>query len=358
MMKRGKKRKRPVKQVRRPGLAPGTLVFIGEKKIEASNVLLIQYNEEQLLEQAKNDSIPEAQAGNFLNWFDLKGLHNVELISEFGKKYNVHPLALEDVLDTQQRPKFEDYEDAIFITLRAITFDKESHEIVLEHIGIYAGADFIISFQERLDDTFAPVRDRLRASSGRIRKRGTDYLAYALVDSIVDNYFVVLDHLQEAIENLEDEILLNPDSQVKGKIHQLRLQILQVRKSVLPLREAVGWFNKSDCPVVQESTDVFTRDLYDHILQVMDMVDTYRDILNGLYDLYLSEISFRTNSVMQLLTIISTIFIPLTFLVGIYGMNFQYMPELEWRYGYFFVWGLMIIVAIIMLLIFRQKKWL
>ncbi len=202
------------------------------------------------------------------------------------------------------------------------------------------------------------MRERIRSASGRIRKRGSDYLAYALADSVVDHYFIVLDQLQEVIESLEEEVMYNPDNQTKGKIHQLKLQMLMLRRSILPLREAINWFVKSDCPIVQPETDVFTRDLYDHIIQIIDMVETYRDILNGLYDLYLSEISYRMNNIMQLLTIISTIFIPLTFLVGVYGMNFQHMPELTWQYGYFLVWGIMIIIAIMMLIYFRRRKWL
>lgn len=357
-MRTNRKKKAKSKQTRRPGLAPGTLVFTGEKKIANANVLMLQFREDKLIENFQKDAIPPPQQEALVTWYDVKGLHNVQLIEKLGLQYNVHPLVLEDILDTQQRPKFEEYENGIFITLRAFTFDQETQEITAEHIAIYAGEDFVLSFQELADDTFAPVRERIRISNGRIRKRGSDYLAYALVDSVVDHYFLVLDQIQETIEQLEDEVLNNPDRQSKERIHQLKLQVLQVRKYMLPLREAVNWFVKSDCPIIQESTELFVRDLYDHILQIIDMLDTYRDIMNGLYDLYLSEISYRTNSVMQLLTIISTIFIPLTFLVGVYGMNFKYMPELDWRYGYFFVWGLMVIMATIMLFIFRKKKWL
>lgn len=342
----------------KPGLPPGTRVFVGEQKIQQPIVTLVQYNDIQFIEKQAIDGIPNAERGSYLNWYDVKGLHDVMLVDQLGKQFQVHGLVLEDILDTQQRPKFEEYDKGIFITLQALTFNQEAQTIETEHIAIYAGLDFVLSFQEKDDDTFAPVRERLRNSSGRIRQRQSDYLAYALADSVVDHYFIILDQMQEVIESLEEEILYNPNNWSKSKIHQLKLQMLALRKAVMPLREAVNWFAKSECVIVQQSTEVFTRDLYDHIVQVIDIVETYRDILNGLYDLYLSEIGYRTNNVMRVLTIISTIFMPLTFIVGVYGMNFDIMPELRWKYGYYMVWGIMILLVIGMLLFFRRKKWL
>lgn len=342
----------------KPGLPPGARVFIGEQKVEKPIVSLIQYNENQFLEKEATNGIPSPEPGNFINWYDIKGLHDVTLIDKIGKAHELHGLVLEDILDTQQRPKFEEYENGIFITLQELVFDNDSQSIQTEHIAIYAGPNFVLSFQEKDDDTFAPVRERLRNSSGRIRQRQSDYLAYALADSVVDHYFIILDQIQEVIESLEEEILYNPNNWSKSKIHQLKLQMLTLRKAIMPLREAVNWFAKSECPIVQQSTEVFTRDLYDHIVQVIDIVETYRDILNGLYDLYLSEIGYRTNNVMRVLTIISTIFMPLTFIVGVYGMNFQFMPELHWRYGYYITLCIMVIITLGMLALFRKKKWL
>lgn len=341
-----------------PGLPPGTSVFIGEQKVDKPIVTLVQFNETQFFEKQATDGVPTAEVGDFINWYDVKGLHDVALIDKIGKQHKVHDLVLEDISDTQQRPKFEEYDDGIFITLKALTFDPENQEILTEHIALYAGPNFVLSFQEKDDDTFAAVRERIRNSSGRIRQRKSDYLAYALADSVVDYYFVILDQIQDVIESVEEEILYNPNNWSKSKIHHLKLQMLTLRKSLLPLREAINWFAKSECVIVQESTDVFTRDLYDHIVQVIDMVETYRDILNGLYDLYLSEIGYRTNNVVRVLTIISTIFMPLTFLVGVYGMNFDNLPELHWKYGYYLVWGMMILLVIGMLIYFRRKKWL
>lgn len=356
MKVRSKKKKK--NKLRQPGLPPGTPVFIGDQKMDQPIVTLIQFNEEQCFEKHSANGIPSAEPGNFINWYDVKGLHDIQLIDQLGKQFNLHPLVEEDILDTQQRPKFEEYEDGIFITLHAILFDREAQEIQNEHIAVYAGPDFVISFQEKDDDTFVPVRERIKNGSGRMRQRGSDYLAYALADSVVDHYFIVLDQMLEVIESLEEEILYNPNNWSKGKIHHFKLQMLNLRKSVMPLREAVNWFAKSECVIVKPTTDVFTRDLYDHIVQVIDMVETYRDILNGLYDLYLSEISYRTNNVMRVLTIISTIFMPLTFIVGVYGMNFDVMPELHWKYSYPLIWGIMLVVVFWMLVYFQRKQWL
>ena len=355
---KSKAKKSRKRTVRKPGLSPGTLVFTGEKLVEATSVLMLQYNEAELTETATVDALPLAPSEEKIAWYDVKGLHNVALVEVLGKRYGLHSLVLEDVLDIQQRPKFEEYDEGIFMILNAITFERETRQVQLEHIALYAGRGFLLSFQEKDDDTFAPVRERIRIANGRIRKRGSDYLAYALADSIVDNYFVVLDQVQEAIEELEEEVMYHPNSLTKSKIHRLKVQLLILRKAMLPLREAINWFVKTDCTIVQPETDVFTRDLYDHIIQAIDMVETSRDILNGLYDLYLSEISYRMNNVIQLLTIISTIFIPLTFLVGVYGMNFDNMPELHWQYGYFIVWGIMVAIAVWMLFYFRRRKWL
>lgn len=343
---------------RQPGLPPGTPVFIGEQKVEKPIITLIQFNENECFEQHSDHGIPPMQVGDFITWYDVKGLHDIRIIDELGELFKVHSLVLEDILDTQQRPKFEEYSDAIFITLNALLFDHDSQEVQTEHIAIYAGPNFVLSFQEKDDDTFVPVRERIKNGIGRMRQRGSDYLAYALADSAVDHYFIILDQVQEVIESLEEEILKNPEKLGKSSIHHLKRQILTLRKSVLPLREAVNWFAKSECPIVQPTTDVFTRDLYDHIVQVIDMVENYRDILNGLYDLHLTEIGYRTNNVVRVLTIISTIFMPLTFLVGVYGMNFDVMPELRWKYGYPAVWAVMIVIVIWMLLYFRRKKWL
>jgi len=349
-----RRRKRP----RKHGLPPGTLIFTGDRHSDAVAVTLVHYDEGVAFSTTTENVIPRADGGSLITWYDLRGLHNVPLIEELGRQYNVHPLVLEDVLDTQQRPKFEDYDNGIFIIAQALSFDDEAKSIQTEQIGIFAGEGFVLSFQEKPDDIFAGVRERIMNAGGRIRKRGADYLVYALLDTIVDHYYLVMDKLEEVIDAHEQEVLSNPSDMTKGNIHRLKLQVLSLRKSVHPLREAINAFSRSENAFVQDGTRVFIRDIYDHTIQIIDSIESWRDIINGLFDLYLSQLSYRMNNVIQVLTIISTIFIPLTFLAGVYGMNFDNMPELHWKYGYFMVWGVMVFTALGLLYLFRRRKWL
>ncbi len=347
------------KRPRKTGLPPGSLVFTGRKKVEETHVTLVQFNAEgQIFEQHAKEKLPTPEEGSLVSWYDIRGLHNVELMQALGERFNIHPLVLEDVLNTQQRPKFEEHESGIFLTVQSLTFDREKLEVQMEQVSIYAGKGFVISFQEDEDDLFPAIRERIHSGRGKIKKRGADYLSYALADNVVDHYYLLLDQMEGVLDELEEEILSRPGRNSKEKIHGLKIESIMLRKMVSPLREAIGRFSKTDSPFVEETTRIFLRDLYDHTIQVMDTIDTYRDVMNGLYDLYLSEISFRMNNVIQLLTIISTIFIPLTFLAGIYGMNFDYMPELHWKYGYFVLWGIMVLIAGGLIIIFKRKKWL
>ncbi len=353
------KSKKPLrKKLKRPGAPPGTLEFTGERRMEQPVLMRIRYNQQGFEAKKFPAGEPLAIDPNSVNWFDIMGLHEVELIERIGEQFKIHPLVLEDVLHTQQRPKFEEYGNEVFIVVQALSYDSFNHELTAEQIGIYFGENFIITFQENEDDTFKAVRERLETGSGRIRTRKPDYLAYALIDSIVDNYFDVLDKFEARMEELEAEIPLKPSRQVKEDILNLKFQMLALRKSVMPLREAIGKFSRSECSTVEESTGLFVRDLYDHVLRIADLVETYRDMLNGIQELYLSELSLRTNNVMQILTIITTIFVPLTFLVGVYGMNFDNMPELHWHYGYFYLWGFMIAISVALIFYFKNKKWL
>jgi magnesium transporter len=350
--------RRKKKIPRKHGLSPGTLVFTGTRHATTTEINLVQYGEEGLLDKFASDAIPAALPDFPVTWYDIRGLHHVELIEQLGQLYGVHALALEDVLDIQQRPKFEDYEDGIFIIAQALTFDDVTKDINYEQIAIFARDGLVLSFQEKPDDTFRTVRERLNSATGRIRKRGADYLVYALLDTIVDHYYLVLDKVEEMIEVQEDEVLNRPREESKGNIHRLKVQIITLRKAIAPLREAINAFSRSDNPFVRDQTRLYIRDIYDHTIQIIDAVETWRDILNGLFDLYLSQLSFRMNNVIQVLTIISTIFIPLTFLAGVYGMNFAYMPELQWRYGYFVLWGVMLLIAALLMWLFKRKNWL
>ncbi len=352
--------KKKKKQVHRKpaGLAPGTLVFTGKQYMDMPNVTLTLYNQEEIVEHLGVTKDSKIDRSQFISWYDVRGVHDLGLVESIGKKFNVHTLALEDIVDTHQRPKFEDYGDGIFITLRSLRFDKEELSIHTEQVSIYAGEKFILTFQEDDDDLFIPVRERMQHQTRRIRKGESDYLLYALVDLIVDNYYHVLDAIEEKIEELEEDILMNQDNAVKGRIHQLKVAGLHLKKSISPLREAISQFMKSENALIAAETKIFIRDMYDHVVQIIDSIESYRDLTNGLKDLYLSELSMRMNSVMQVLTIITTIFVPLSFLAGLYGMNFDHMPELHWENGYYFLLGIMFLVGGGLLVLFKIKKWM
>ena len=342
------------------GQPPGSLIFTGTKRSDAVHVHLMRYGEEAYTEQDERDAVPDPEDGANLpvRWLDVRGLHNEQLIERIGRRNRIHSLVLEDILDVRQRPKFDEYEDGFFLQMRAFHFDAISLEIKTEQVSIYVTEGRTFSFQEDTTDLFAVVRERIRTGRGKVRFRGADYLAYALADALVDSYFTIMDQVEELMEALEDEIMDDPEENLKQRIHHLRLQMLTLRKSVAPLREAVSKFSKSDHKLIEDRTYPFVRDLYDHTVQIADSIDTQRDVLNGLYDLYLSEISFRMNNVMQVLTIISTIFIPLTFLAGIYGMNFVWIPELQYKYGYPILLALMLLITVALIGYFRRKRWL
>ena len=343
---------------RKAGAPPGTMVYTGERQTEDIHVHLTQYYGDFFDVQTAQNDLPAPHTRQATIWYDLRGLHDTALVERMGKQYGMHPLALEDVVDVQQRPKMEIFEQGVMFTIKAFAFAPERLELSIEQVSIYLTEGVVISFQEDGGDLFKSVRKRLETSSGRIRTRGADYLAYALVDNVVDKYFTVIDQIEGELDKLEESIMRNPEIQTKSKIHDLRLSLLTLRKSISPLREMTTQFSDTESALITPDTQVYVRDLRDHVIQITDLVETYRDVTNGLYDLYTSEISFRMNSVMQTLTIVSTIFIPLSFLVGVYGMNWDYMPELQTRYGYFVLWGVMIGLIVGMLGWFRSRRWI
>ena len=346
------------KSAQKIGMAPGTLVHIGEQRTEPVQFQLIQYDEHAVSENAPEsiDSLVELFKKEGVSWLNLDGVHNVDVIETIGKQFNIHPLVLEDIVHTGQRPKVEDYHDYLFIILKMIYLKND--DIVSEQVSIILSKDSVMSFQEMPGDIFDPIRERIRNQKGRIRIMNNDYLAYALMDAIVDHYFVVLEFLGDQIEALEDELSKDPTPATLQKIHSLKRDLIYFRKSVWPFREVISVIERSESELVSKKIFPFLRDVYDHTIQVIETVETYRDILSGLLDTYLSSVSNRMNEVMQVLTIIATIFIPLTFIAGIYGMNFENMPELKWHFGYPMVWGVMGIVALGMLIYFKRKKWL
>jgi magnesium transporter len=353
---------RPVKKrSQKAGLPPGTPIHIGERRSEKTRITLFDYDEHQLeekeLSQAKECVL--FKENSQVTWINVTGLHQVDVLEELNGCFNLHPLVLEDILNTDQRSKLEDYGDYLYIVLKALFPNNgRDGEIESEQVSLILGGNFVLSFQEKESPLFDPIRDRLRHNKGRIRKLGADYLIHAILDAIIDHYFVVLEKLGEQVEFLEEGVVIKPSPATLQAIHRLKREMIFLRKAVWPLREVVGSLGRGEFPLIQESTLLYLRDLYDHTIQVIDTVETFRDILSGMMDIYLSSISNRMNEVMKVLTIIATLFIPLTFVVGLYGMNFKYMPELSWPLGYPMVLLLMLAMTVFMLLYFRRKKWI
>lgn len=346
---------------KKAGLPPGSVIFTGNQRVEKVQIHYLQYNSSQFEEESlsnHSEIVFRQSDEETIDWYDIRGIHDTQLIEKVGEIFKIHPLVLEDVVDTQQRPKFEEFEKGVFLIFKALSYDHSENKIVSEQIALFFKKGLVITFQEDHTDIFEAVRQRIHSGKGKVRQRGADYLTYALADNIVDNYYLVLDQITETIEKLEDKLLDNPGGKVKEEIHYLKKEVIRVRKSISPLREAINRFSKSDSSFIQESSQFFIRDLYDHTIQIMDSIDSYRDILNGLQDLYVSEISFKMNQVMQVLTIITTIFVPLSFLAGLYGMNFDNMPELHFSYGYYILLSVMFSVGIGFLFWFKRKGWL
>jgi magnesium transporter len=345
---------------RKAGLPPGTLVHIGERKAEQIRITLIDYNEQNFQERVveKIEECFPFKEMPTVTWINIDGLHSIETIEKIGKNFELHPLILEDILNTGQRPKCEDYEKCLFLVLKMLTYNNESNSIQSEQVSLVLGQNFVISFQEAVGDVFEQIRDRIRNAKGKIRKMSVDYLAYTLIDAIVDNYFLILEKMGEQIESMEEELITKPSDKIVRMIHSLKRELIFLRKSVWPLRELINSLQKTESSLITYSTEPYLRDVYDHTIQVIDTVESFRDMVSGMLDIYLSSISNRMNAVMKVLTIIATIFIPLTFIAGIYGMNFKYMPELGWKWGYFIVLIVMAAVGVSMLIYFKRKKWL
>ena len=351
---------------RKAGLPPGTLSQVEEKKREEVRISLFSYTAErwEALETTKIEEAVSPQDESAVCWFNLDGVHQTGILEQVGHRFGIHPLVLEDIVNTDQRPKLEQYDDLIFVVLKMLRYN-DTHQIVEgEQISIVLGSQFVVSFQERPGDVFDPIRQRIRTRDSRVRKNGADYLLYRLLDIIVDNYFAILEKLGERIEDLEAELMDNPSQESLREIHRLKREVMYLRKSVWPLREICGGLNREDSPLITHSTELFLRDVYDHTIQVIDTLENFRDMLTGMLEIYMSSMSQRMNEVMKVLTIIATIFIPLTFIAGIYGMNFNpesspwNMPELNWRWGYPVTVAFMGLVACVMILYFRTKRWL
>jgi magnesium transporter len=345
-------------QSKKVGLAPGTLVFTGTEKTDKVTIRVLDYDEGNFKEvEIENlEDIRAYREAETVTWIDVHGLQDTSLIEKLGEMFSIHPLVLEDIVHPVQRPKMEEFDSYIFFVLRMFYFDNEN--IVDEQISIVMGKNYVITFQERPGDVFNAVRERIRIGTYRIRKSKSDYLLYSLTDAIVDNYFVILEKMGDTTEDIEVDLLTNPTQDTLLEIQALKRKIITLRRSIWPLREVMSGLDRTESNLMKAATKVYIRDVYDHTIQVIDTIENYREILSSMLDIYLSSLSNSMNLVMKTLTIIATIFMPITFVAGIYGMNFENMPELKWKFGYFYVWVIIFVIFLVMFAYFKRKKWL
>lgn len=349
-------RKRP-----KTGLAPGSLIYTGQVYTDEIKIQVIDYTDDHI-EELEITEVAELERFNnpdTVTWINIQGLHDVEVISSIGKLMGLHPLTMEDILDTNQRPKVEEFEDHLYISMKMINHLEDHNKIDIEQVSIIAHNNFVICFQEKPGDVFNDIRTRLRNGKGRARKRGADYLSYMLIDVIIDFYYETLDQVWNKIERLDDLVVRRPDRIELNDIQVIRRDLIQLRRYMYPVRDVVHSISNSQGQFFSDQTLMFVRDSYDHAVQVVENLDTYREILNSVMDLYLSQLSNKMNEVMKVLTVMSSIFIPLTFIAGIYGMNFEHMPELGWAISYpVGFWSLIGVVAVIMVIFMKSRKWL
>jgi magnesium transporter len=347
-------------QSKKAGLPPGTFIHVGKKRVEQANISIFSYNSTSLKEASSSnpDEILNQVDPSAISWINVSGLSQTDIIQKIGEHFGLHPLIIEDILDTNHRPKIEDHGSYLFTAIKMLYPDENSSKIIYEQVSIILGEHFVLTFQEGGRDVFDPVRERIRTAKGKIRTLGPDYLVYTLIDAVVDHYYVVLEKIGDHIESTEEQLVINPTNEIMKDIHGLKNELLFLRRSLWPLRDIVAFLERGDSDLIADSTAIYFRDVYDHTIQVFDTCELFRDIISGLLDTYLSSLSNRLNEVMKVLTVFSTIFIPLTFIVGIYGMNFEFMPELKWPWSYPALWVFMISVVVIMIRYFRKRRWI
>ncbi|MGO3183068.1 MAG: magnesium/cobalt transporter CorA [Aequorivita sp.] len=358
-----RKRKVPVTKIeprRARNLSPGTVAYIGKKSTTKTKLDIIDFSKEEY-ERFETHNIEEVfkyEDSSRVTWINVNGLNNTEDIIALGNHFELHPLIQEDIVTTNQRPKIDEYDEYLFIVFKMLHYD-ENEQLTNEHVSMVMGKDYVVTFQESEGDVFDEVRDRIEHAKGRIRGSGSDYLMFSILDAVVDNYFTVVEFLSNKLELLEDKLFDSKDDQdIPQEILELKKEILKIRKAVVPLREVVNRLEKIETTLIEQRTNKYIRDLYDHIIQVNESVEIYREMVGGLMDMYMTTISNKMNEVMKVLTIMASIFIPLTFLAGIYGMNFDNMPELHFKYGYYYLLGVMALVFLGMIWYFKRKKWL
>jgi magnesium transporter len=341
------------------GTSPGTLVHIGERRAEKTRIRIMDYDVGQIREK-EVEEIEECfpfKEEPTVTWINIDGLHDVGLIEKIGRHFDVHHLILEDIVHCGTRPKIEEFDTFTFIVFKMLDYDEETDGIVDEQFSIILGQNFVLSFQEREGTVFNPLRERIRNAKNRIRRKGAEYLTYALIDTVVDNYFLILETLGDKIDELDEELLTSMAQETFQAINRMKRKLITLRRAVNPLKELINTVQKEEFDLINERNVIFFKDIHDHAVQIQETIDTFRELTSGLHDIFLNNVNNRTNEIMKTLTITATIFIPLTFVAGIYGMNFKYIPELEWRWGYFGFWGLIIGIVGIMFCYFKRKNW-
>ena len=359
-MGKRKSKKRTTNYKKQIGQAPGTLIYTGNKDNNKLFIESFDYTPDQFIEKelANVEEVFNYKQTDSISWINLNGLNHIGEIEKLGEHYNLHPLVLEDIVNTSQRPKIDDYNDYIFLVAQMMYYDADEN-IVNEQISFILGKNYVLTFQEAEGDVFDSLRDRIRNAKGRVRQHGSDYLLYALIDSIVDHYYAIIETMGNKVEELEDQLFEGiREDEITNQIQVLKREILKIRRAIFPLREIINRIEKSESKLIEDKTQRYFSDVYDHVIQISETIEIYREMIWSLMDMYMTNISNKMNEVMKVLTIIATIFIPLTFIAGIYGMNFEYIPELQLKNGYFYIWGLMILIFIGMLYYFKRKKWL
>lgn len=342
------------------GLPPGALVHVGEILDTDTRILVVNYNQQKYAEhyvQSIDEVLPYRQE-NTVTWVNIEGLRAIDLIEAIGQHFDIHPLALEDILNTHQRPKFEDHENYLFIVVKALLLGDATFSVNYEQISVVVMNNLVFTFKEKQDELFDALRHRINNSKGRFRSLGADYLAYAIMDTIVDQYMSISDSLVDAIESVESELLDSPTEKTLSSIQQIKRELIFIRKTVSPVRELLAGMQRNESTLIEEKTQIYIRDVHDHAIRVIESIDSYRELVTGLLDIYLSSVSNKMNETMKVLTVFASIFIPLTFIVGIYGMNFEFMPELKWKWAYPVLWVVFVIISGLLLVFFRKKKWL
>ncbi len=343
----------------RPSSIPGTVKYVGKEREEPVKLHIMDYNEVDFTEKDIaniSECLPYKESSS-VTWLNVTGVHDENLIHEIGELFGIHPLVLEDIANTTQRPKLEEHDSYLFAIIKMGSFNKVMNELSLEQVSLLIGKGFVISLQEREGDILESLRDRIRTSKGKIRKLGSDYLMYSIIDTIIDNYFSILENVGEQIEGIEADLMRSSDQQMLTRVYHLKHDLAYLRRSIWPMREVVSTLQRTDSDLVHQDTFIYLRDVYDHTIQVVETLETFRDMSSGMLELYQSTVSNKMNEVMKLLTVFAAIFIPLTFAAGVYGMNFKFMPELQWKLAYPVWWGAIIILTLAMLWYFKRKKW-